>query len=68
MQGKEEDVTGDDGTKNSVSFLQGFVCQMVPWFLQLARRSCGHLDAALWSCEILQSPLPCEACTYYATE
>lgn len=41
---------------------------MVPSLLQLVRRGRGHLDAASWSCEILQSPLQCEDSTYYATE
>lgn len=45
-----------------------FECQMVPSLLQLVRRGRGHLDAESWSCEILQSPLPCEDSTYYATE
>lgn len=42
--------------------LWAFSCerQMVPSLLQLVRRGCGHLDAESWSCEILQSPLPCE--------
>lgn len=41
---------------------------MVPSLLQLVRRGRGHLDAASWSCEILQSSPPCEDSTYYATE
>ncbi|KAK9515064.1 hypothetical protein VZT92_025735 [Zoarces viviparus] len=41
---------------------------MVPPLLQLVRRGRGHLDAQSRSCEILQSPLPCEDSTYYATE
>lgn len=38
-------------------------CQMVPSLLQLVRRGCGHLDVVSHSCEILQSPLPCERLT-----
>ncbi|MEQ2193723.1 hypothetical protein XENOCAPTIV_011258, partial [Xenoophorus captivus] len=41
---------------------------MVPSLLQLVRRGRGHLDVVSRSCEILQSPLPCENSTYYATE
>ncbi|TNN73320.1 hypothetical protein EYF80_016483 [Liparis tanakae] len=52
--------------KKSVSF--PCVCQMVPSLLQLVRRGRGHLDAASRSCEILQSPPPCEDSTYDATE
>ncbi|CAB1414803.1 unnamed protein product [Pleuronectes platessa] len=40
----------------------------VPWPGSLDRRGRGHLDAESRSCEILQSPLPCEDSTYYATE
>lgn len=39
-----------------------------PSLLQLVRRDCGHLDSLSWSCEILQSLLPCEEDSYYATE
>jgi len=53
--------------KKSVSF--SCVCQMVPSLLQLVRRGWGHLDAVARSCEILQSPLPCEEDSAYdATE
>lgn len=36
---------------------------MVPSLLQLVRRGRGHLDVVSRSCEILQSPLPCERLT-----
>lgn len=47
--------------KKSVSF--SCERQMVPSLLQLVRRGCGHLDAVSRSCEILQSPQPCEDST-----
>lgn len=52
--------------KKSVSF--SFECQMAPSLLQLVRRGHGHLDAESRSCEILQSPLPCENSTYHNAE